>query len=143
VLLTIISLCPHRQQSQSLSVFRYQSRSYIKAQNIQSQLAPLQASVRAHTVHQRPLNSLSLLSTRCLQPARLRHAARECSTPSTPRPLALHRALPKMSVSSLAESESPASMGSVTEDKEQDAGNGLNLEGPPFGLEKIYDYISQ
>jgi serine/threonine-protein kinase SRPK3 len=43
-------------------------------------------------------------------------------------------------VSSLAEPESPASNESVTEDKEQNAGNGLTLEGPPFGLEKIYDY---
>jgi serine/threonine-protein kinase SRPK3 len=45
-----------------------------------------------------------------------------------------------MSVPNLAQSETPTSMGSVTEDKEQDAGNGLTLEGPPFGLAKIYDY---
>jgi serine/threonine-protein kinase SRPK3 len=43
-------------------------------------------------------------------------------------------------VSSLAEPESPASNESVTEDKEQDAGNGLTVEGPPFELEKIYNY---
>jgi len=39
-----------------LSVFRCQSRSYIKAQNFQSQLALLRATVKAHTIRQRQLD---------------------------------------------------------------------------------------
>jgi hypothetical protein len=50
--------------------------------------------------------------------------------------------LPKIPYPGWSGPNSPASIVSIEEDTDDYTGDGLKLEGPPFGLEKIYDYES-